>query len=387
LAPRAEVPRGAKLRGRLERISTPVWGIFWLLIVHGLIYAADILVPITAAIMGYFLLNAPRRWLGRIGVPAAASAVLFTVMLIAALFLGALALAEPMVDFVTDIPSLIDEVLASTNGPGGLLEPFSRAAEATQEAVSTAQAAGGEAEPVEVSVVNEGPGMAGSMVSVAPGLLSQIVLAVALLYFLVASGDLFIQKAVQVADRFEDKRQTVLTIRTIEARLGNYLGAITLINAGLGVCIGVAMWLLSVPSPVMIGAMAMVLNYVPFVGAVIGSLVVAVIAFVTFGTVGSALGVFATYYALTAFEGQFVTPTLVGQRLRLNVVAVFTAVAFFAWTWSIMGMVVAVPMLIVLKVVCDSVPRLQRIGLFLGDAEGFLPSSLTPDAPASREAP
>jgi predicted PurR-regulated permease PerM len=387
LAPRAEVPRGAKLRGRLERISTPVWGIFWLLIVHGLIYAADILVPITAAIMGYFLLNAPRRWLGRIGVPAAASAVLFTVMLIAALFLGALALAEPMVDFVTDIPSLIDEVLASTNGPGGLLEPFSRAAEATQEAVSTAQAAGGEAEPVEVSVVNEGPGMAGSMVSVAPGLLSQIVLAVALLYFLVASGDLFIQKAVQVADRFEDKRQTVLTIRTIEARLGNYLGAITLINAGLGVCIGVAMWLLSVPSPVMIGAMAMVLNYVPFVGAVVGSLVVAVIAFVTFGTVGSALGVFATYYALTAFEGQFVTPTLVGQRLRLNVVAVFTAVAFFAWTWSIMGMVVAVPMLIVLKVVCDSVPRLQRIGLFLGDAEGFLPSSLTPDAPASREAP
>jgi predicted PurR-regulated permease PerM len=231
--------------------------------------------------------------------------------------------------------------------------------------------------------------MAGSVATIAPGLLSQLVLAVALLYFLVASGDMFIQKAVQAADRFEDKRQTVRTIRTIEARLGNYLGAITLINAGLGVAIGTAMWLLGMPSPLMIGVMAMLLNYVPFVGAVVGSLVVAVIAFVSFGTVGSALGIFATYYALTAFEGQFVTPTLVGQRLRLNVVAVFTAVAFFAWIWSVMGMVVAVPMLIVVKVVCDSIPRLQRVGLFLGDAQGFLPSGFagTPDEAATPREP
>ena len=74
------------------------------------------------------------------------------------------------------------------------------------------------------------------------------------------------------------------------------------------------------------------------------------------------------------------TPTLVGQRLRLNVVAVFLAVAFFAWIWSVMGMVVAVPMLIVVKVVCDSIPRLRRVGLFLGDAEGFIPGSVRDEA-------
>lgn len=370
----------------VRRMSFPIWGTFWLLLIYGLIYASDLLIPVTAAILGYFLLNAPRRWLSRVGIPATVSAALFTILLIASLFLGGLALAEPMYDFVTDIPSLVDEVLASLNGPGGLLEPFSRAAEATQEAVEEAQAASGEAVPVEVAVVNEGPGLGGSVMTVAPGLLSQLVLAVALLYFLVASGDLFIQKAVQAADRFEDKRQTVVTIRTIEARLGNYLGAITLINAGLGVVIGTAMWLWGMPSPAMIGAMAMVLNFIPFVGAVVGSLVAAVIAFVAFGTVGAAAAVFATYYALTAFEGQFVTPTLVGQRLRLNVVAVFLAVAFFAWIWSIMGMVVAVPMLIVIKVVCDSIPRLRRIGLFLGDAEGFVPGSIRTDA-GDAEAP
>ena len=363
-----------KLAGRLVRLSTPIWGLFWLMIVQALIYASDLLVPITAAVVGYFLLNAPRRLLSRVGVPDAVSAALFCILIAAGLVLGAMALAEPMYGFVTDIPSLVEEMLAGLTGPGGMLEPFSRAAEATQEAV--AEATGESGEPVEVAVVNEGPGIGSSVVTVAPGLLSQLVLAVALLYFLVASGDLFIQKAVQVADRFEDKRQTVLTIRTIEARLGNYLGAITLINAGLGTCIGIAMWLWGMPSPILIGVMGMLLNFIPFVGAVVGALVVAVIAFVTFGDVGTALGVFASYYALTAFEGQFVTPTLVGQRLRLNVVAVFLAVAFFAWVWSIMGMVVAVPMLIVVKVVCDSVPRLRRIGLFLGDAEGFIPSGL-----------
>jgi predicted PurR-regulated permease PerM len=371
--PKPAEAHGDALMGRLARLSFPIWGVFWLLVVYALIYAADILVPITAAVMGYFLLNAPRRGLARLGLPDAVSAALFTIVLIAALFLGGLALAEPMVDFVRNIPSLIDEVLASANAPGGLLEPFTQAAEATEEAVEQAQAPTGEAGPVEVEVVNEGPGLSSSVVTIAPGLLSQIVLAVALFYFLVSSGDLFIQKAVQAADRFEDKRATLRTVRTIEARLGNYLGAITLINVGLGVAIGGAMWLYGMPSPFMIGAMATVLNFIPFAGAVIGALVAAVVGFVSFGTLGAAAGAFAIYYALTAFEGQFVTPTLVGQRLRLNVVAVFLAVAFFAWCWSIMGMVVAVPMLIVAKVVCDSIPRLNRVGLFLGDAEGFLP--------------
>ncbi|MDB2407233.1 AI-2E family transporter [Jannaschia sp.] len=378
VAPAPPLDPTEKLVGRLTRLSFPIWGVFWLLTIHALIFAADLLVPITASILGYFLLNAPRRWLGRIGIPDAVSAALFTLILIALLFLGGLALAEPMYDFVTDIPSLVDQGLETLQGPGGLLEPFSRAADATQTAMQEAQAATGNAAPMEVQVVDEGVGLSGSMVSLAPSLLSQLVLAVVLLYFLLASGDLFIQKAVQVAHRFEDKRQTVMTIRTIEARLGNYLGAITLINAVLGVVIGLAMWAWGLSAPVMIGAMAMALNFIPFVGAVIGAMVVAVVAFVEFGTLWTALMVFSTYYALTAIEGQIVTPTMVGQRLRLNVVAVFLAVAFFAWIWSVMGMVVAVPMLIVVKVVCDSVPRLRRVGLFLGDAEGFTPGVVGP---------
>ncbi|WP_308916754.1 AI-2E family transporter [Jannaschia sp. LMIT008] len=372
--------REASARER-HPLATPVTGIFIILLIHSLIFASGFLLPVTAAVLGYFILNAPRRGLEKIGVPAPAAAALFTGAIAAVLVLGGMALAEPITEFVTDLPSLLDDTMAMLTGPGGPLEAFSRAAEATEEAVVAA----GAEEPVQVEVVSQG-GIASSIFANAPGLVSQIVFAVCLLFFLVASGDLFIQKAVQIADRFEDKRTTVRAVRTIERGLGNYLGSITLINAGLGVAIGLAMWWWGIPSPWLYGIMATLLNFVPFVGAVVGAAVAGFTGFVTFADFWIGLGVAGTYYALTAFEGQFVTPTLVGQRLRLNITMVFLTVAFFAWIWSIMGMVVAVPVLIVVKVICDGIPRFRKVGLFLGDAEGFVPEApLNPSKPADAE--
>ncbi|SEL43506.1 Predicted PurR-regulated permease PerM [Jannaschia helgolandensis] len=360
-------------------LAVPVTGIFILLLIQGLIFASQFLIPVTTAILGYFILNAPRRALERIGIPAPVSAALFTVSIGAALFLGILALSEPVYEFVTDIPGLFEDLMTTLMGPGGLLEPLTQAADASGRVLE----ATGEQPPMQVEVVDN-VGLATSVVSVAPGLLGQIVFAISLLFFLVASGDMFIQKAVKVSDRFQEKKNTVTMIRTIEARLGNYLGAITLINAVLGLVIGAGMWWWDMPSPWLIGIMAALLNFVPFVGAVVGALISALIAYVSFLDPWMALGVFGTYYALTALEGQFITPALVGQRLRLNVTMVFLSVAFFAWIWSVMGMVVAVPALIVVKVICDSVPKLRKVGLFLGDAEGFLPArehTIKPTAP------
>lgn len=380
IAPQVHTP--APERPARNPLVMPVTGIFVLMLIHALVFASEFLIPVTTAVLGYFILNAPRRALARIGVPAAVASGVFTLSIGAVLLLGGAALSEPLTDFVADIPSLIEELLATLTGPAGPLEIFSRAAEATDKVMEeTAGPA-----PMRVQVVGGG-GLAASVASVAPGVVGQMVFAICLLFFLVASGDLFIQKAVQVADRFQDKKTTLLTIRTIEARLGNYLGAITLINVCLGLVIGTAMWLWDLPSPWLIGMMATVLNFIPFVGAVIGTLVAGVIAFVAFGDLWGALGVMGTYYVLTAMEGQLITPTLVGQRLRLNVTMVFLSVAFFAWIWSVMGMVVAVPLLIVVKVVCDAVPRMRKVGLFLGDAEGFVPSQKTPPVQEEAGAP
>ena len=363
----------ADWRRNRHPLAIPVTGIFILLLVQGLIFASEFLLPVTAAILGYFILNAPRRGLAKLHIPAPVAAAIFTATIGAVVVFGGLILADPIYDFVADLPGLLEDITAMLIGPGGPFEAFTDAAAATEEVL----AAAGEDAPMKVEVVSDA-GMAASVAALAPGLLSQIVFAMCLMFFLVASGDLFIQKAVQVADRFEDKRNTVRMIHTIEARLGNYLGAIALINIGLGVAEGLAMWWWGLPNPWLFGIMATVLNFIPFVGAVVGAVIAGVSSVVTTMDPWLGIGAFATYYALTALEGQFITPALVGQRLRLNIVMVFLSVAFFAWTWSVMGMVVAVPMLIVAKVVCDTVPKFRKVGLFLGDAEGFVPANDPP---------
>jgi predicted PurR-regulated permease PerM len=362
-------------------LAVPLWGIFLLGLVGALVYAADFLVPLSIAVLLNFILNGPRRALGRLGLPAPAFAALVTLTLGIGVVAVGMLLAEPIGSFVQSLPSLLDRVAETLTAPDGPLAQFNAAAEATDEMLGGAPEAAPPAEaapapaaegsaPVPEEVVSTA-GIATSVVALAPGLLSQIVFAICMLFFLIASGDLFIRRAVQAADRLSDKKRTVQTWSAIEAKLGAYLGAITLINAGLGVAIGLAMWWWGLPSPWLIGMMAALLNFVPFVGAVLGALIAALIGFIEYVDLWKALGVLATYYALTAFEGQFVTPALVSQRLRLNTAVLFLTVAFFAWVWSIMGMIVAVPMLIVLKILCDATPALRKLGLFLGEAEGF----------------
>ncbi|MBM2577811.1 AI-2E family transporter [Jannaschia sp. Os4] len=368
-APVVEDPRpGLPTRPPRHPLTVPIWGLFLMALVAALVWAAPFLLPVTTAVLFYFILSAPRRALARIGIPAPVTALGVTALLIGAIVFAGIVLADPVTKFVADIPTLLERSLSSLTAPGGPLEAFAVAADATEEVVAQT----GAQQPVPVEMVSDS-GIAYSLVSVAPGVLGQIVFSVCLLFFLVSSGDMFTQKAVQSMDRFEDKRRTVRTVRAIEERLGNYLGAITLINVGLGVAIGAAMWWWGLPSPWLIGIMATFLNFIPFVGAVIGALVTGLVAFTGSMDLWFGLGAAGTYYLLTSIEGQFVTPTLVGRRLSLNVTMVFLSVAFFAWIWSVMGMVVAVPTLVVLKIVCDAVPRLRKLGLFLGDAEGFIP--------------
>ena len=193
--------------------------------------------------------------------------------------------------------------------------------------------------------------------------------ALILLFFLVASGDLFLMKMLQSFERFSDKRRAVVVMKAIEDRLGYYLGGIALINAGLGVVIGAAMYLWGLPSAIVLGFMAFGLNFVPFLGGLMGATIAAAVAFVSLDGTWAAVGVFVTYIALTSIEGQFITPMAISRRMRLNTTIVFLTVAFFAWIWSVMGMVVALPILIVIKIICDETQSFATLGRFLGDVD------------------
>lgn len=218
---------------------------------------------------------------------------------------------------------------------------------------------------VEVSAPAEGNSLTSKLIALGPSILSQTFFTLIFLFFLLSSGNLLYLRIVQSFDAMKDKRAAYDALREIEDSLGNYLGAITIINVGLGVVSGVAMWALGMPSPLLWGVAAAVLNYIPYIGAALGYVGAFVVALVVFDDVGWAILVGGTYFGLTAIEGQFVTPYFVSRRLQLNTVVVFLTVALWAWLWSILGMVVAVPMLVVMRVLADHIPGLEKFGNFL----------------------
>ncbi len=299
-----DTPAQATGTASSKRLEIAVIGIFCLLLLHTIVWASDFLVPVTAAFLGYFVLNRPRRWLAKAGIAPVYSAALFTAILTALTMVLLVQLSAPAAQFIEDLPSLMERIKQKLSDSGGTLEAINDATVAAEEIIASQ-----DAETVSVEVVQR-TGVVATVFSMAPAFLSRILFALILLFFLVASGDMFLTKTVQSFDRFREKRRAVEVLHAIEDRLGYYLGGITIINAGLGVAVAVAMYFWGLPSAVLLGFMAFGLNFVPFLGGLAGATIAAAIAFVSLDGTWAAAGVFGTYIALTSIEGQLITPVV-----------------------------------------------------------------------------
>src|SRR5690606_25931795 len=147
-----------------------------------------------------------------------------------------------------------------------------------------------------------------------------------------------------------------------ENEISRYLLAITIINAGLGVAVTIAMWLIGMPTPYLWGLMATLLNYIPYLGAIFGAAILGLVALVSFEPIGQALMVPLVYLVLNGIEGQLITPAVVGNRLSINPLVIVISIAFWAWIWGIPGMLVAVPLLIVARILSEYLPAFSGVG-------------------------
>lgn len=353
------------------------WGIFGILLlmcVFGLAYARDFLMPVVLAFMLTMVFSPVRRFLERRGIPCGASAFLIVGVLVVGLVSGGLGLAAPIAGWIERAPSIGREIDVKISGMMGAAEQVTDAIEQVNEI-----AKGGQAGDVPTVAVRE-PGVAAEIVLLAPKVFGQCAFTLILLLFLLASGDMFYEKLVHVLPNFKDKRRAISIARDIERKLSRYLFTITVINAGLGLAIGLAMWALSMPNPVLFGVSAFLLNYIPYLGAAVGGIVAGLVALVTFPEPASAFLAAAVYLGLTGLEGQLVTPYFVGRSLQLNTVVVFLSVTLWAWLWSVVGMLVAMPMLVVARTFCEHIPALEGVGHFLS-ARGAEAEGRPPDQP------
>ena len=159
---------------------------------------------------------------------------------------------------------------------------------------------------------------------------------------------------------------TLRVITAVRTELSRYYGGLAMINIGLGAATAGAMALLNMPNPLLWGAVAGVLNFIPYVGSATMLLLLLIVAFVTFSGLGHVALVGASYLALATIEGQIVQPLIIGRRLDLNPMIVFLALWFAGWFWGVAGIVMAVPALVSLKVVAAHSRRGRPLTEFLG---------------------
>jgi predicted PurR-regulated permease PerM len=185
------------------------------------------------------------------------------------------------------------------------------------------------------------------------------------LFFLLVSSEIFLRRLVEIMPRTHDKRLTVEISQQIEHDISAYLITITIMNASVGVLTGLVMWVTGVGDPVLWGAVAFLLNYVPIIGWLTGVATFLLAGLLTFDSLGPALLPAGLYLAIHIAEGETITPMLLARRFTLNPVIVVMSLVFWFWMWGVPGAIIAVPMVAIAKIISDRVRPLQAFGHFL----------------------
>jgi predicted PurR-regulated permease PerM len=339
-------------------LRTSVIGIFLMMAGGALYFAQDLLVPLCLAFLLSVLLSPIVRGALRLGVPEGVSAALIVITLLGLIAVGAWSLSGPVSQWIDDAPRIgaaIQQKLASVRGWFGFVEQMSN--QVDQMA--------GSSDPGVLKVVLKEPGLLKSAATGAPEIMTKIGLTLFLLLFLLGSGDLFREKLVKILPTLSDKKRAVMISRDIEREVSRYLLTITGINVATGVMVGIGLWIIGMPNPLLWGVLAIFLTYIPYLGAAIGIALVGAVAIASFDSFAHAALAPAVYLGVATLEGQVLTPMIVGRRLEMNAVAILVAVAVWAWLWGVVGALIAVPFLVIIKVISFHVESMESIGRFL----------------------
>ena len=354
-AKRATLDDTARLfQGPFGIRSIALSGLFVLACFYTLYLGRDFFLPVVLAIVFNFLLAPVVRTLRRYRIPEALSSAVLIIGLFAIVGVLLYEVSGPLGDWLAR---------AKVQPLRKPIEKFSNLGDQIEKL--TAVNAGGQRTPERVELKQE------SILDVlfrgTSKIVFTLVVVIVLLYFLLASGDLFLSKLIHVLPTLADKKKAVHIAREIEQNISKYLLTIAVINAGIGVGSGLIFWGLGLPNPALWGAVAGLLNFIPTVGALSSAVIVTFVGAMTFPSLAHALLVPAAFLSLTILMGTFISPLIMGRRLTLNPVVIFIGLSFWGWLWGIPGALLAVPMLAMFKIFCDHIEPLAPIGEFLGN--------------------
>ena len=341
-------------------------GLFLLAVLTALYAAAEIVLPFVLAVILKLLLQPALRCLERVHVPR----VLGTLLIILALFglvvgVGA-GLSVPAQSWAAKLPEGVPRLqqrLSFLREPVDAVSKFMQHAEsmARGETMPAPETPATQAAPASVGGASLTLTLFSGTRAFAGGLFTMLLL----LFFLLMSGDTFLRRLVEILPRFSDKRQAVEISQEIEHDISAYLATITMMNIAVGLGTALMTWLLGLQDPVLWGVMAFLLNYVPILGPVVGAAIFLLVGLLSLDPLWRALLVAPLYLLIHVTESTVVTPMLLARRFTLNPVLVIMSLFFWNWMWGVVGMILAVPMLAIIKIVCGRIRPLAAVSHFL----------------------
>lgn len=325
-----------------------------------LYFAKAVFFPIALAFVIKLIFQPVVKRLRKWWIPEYVSAILIVGGIIGTSVLAISFLAGPATEWIQNAPQSLSDISYKLRS---VREPIAKVSQAGEQVEALANVSGGE-EPVEVQVSR--PGVVATMLNTTTDVLLLAVTTLVLLFFFLAGGDRMLEKVISLTPEWGAKRKIVELARDVQYTLSSYLFSMTSINLVLGLVIGTGMWMIGLPNPILWGVMAAILNYIPYVGAMVGGCVVFLVGLVEFQTFGEALWAPAIYYGCNALEGYFITPAILGRSISLSPLAIVISMVLWGFIWGIGGIFLSVPILAATKVTCDHIPRLAPFGQMLG---------------------
>ncbi|MEZ6046417.1 MAG: AI-2E family transporter [Planctomycetaceae bacterium] len=335
--------RRYRIRRKYSQIALIFLGI--LALIHALYFARSILIPITLAIVLFFLLSPMVRFLTRWRFLSETIAAGIVVLLLSGfLMTGSYFLTTPVTTWLKSAPETFraaEEKLKFLSEPVGMLD------EASEE-VNNITSKDDTEDVVKVAI--QQPPIISYLLSSTVNVLAGSVITIVLVYLLLAMGHRTINSVVELMPSINDKKGFVNLLRDIEQGISRYLMTITLINICLGVVIGTVLGLLGLPDPLLLGIMAGMLNFVPYVGSAVGVVIVFMISVVNMNSPGAIAAGPLLYLAINTLEGNVITPIILGKSMKLNPAIVFLCIIFWGWVWGIGGVLLSIPIMGILKI-------------------------------------
>ena len=347
----SEAPPITITRAR-SRGTLPVVGLFALALIAALYFGRTILMPILfGMIMGVVLAPIVEK-LSRLRIPEPLGAAIVMLAVLGILVLAIELLVLPARDMLAELPVQVQALLGHllewvrSYRLGNWLAPRD-SADLTNQAAA------------------QGITLTGVFLKAAQTFVLSAISASLLAYFLLSSGDLFLTKLVRVLPTIRDKVRAVKVVRTVQQEVATYFASVSMINAGLGVAVTLLTWAFGLPMPWFWGALVALLNFVPYFGAAVSALLLLLAGMAFTDSFGQALLLLACFFGTAFVEGQLINPVLVGKRLELNHTIVFVALLFWGWMWGVGGMLLAVPLLIIVKKFADHTAGWEAVAEFL----------------------